>query len=267
MATSIYKPSPELIPYIEAYVISYAAPSNEPLCLYPSNLPLLCFDLTKQHFRAVGSEDRFNFLMGMVGVLDHLTYLDKIPKKSIQVFFKPYGAYRLFSTPMNLFVNQGIDLLTIAPTIKACLNQLQDHGDEDVESIKILDQFLTARLKATPGPNGNFKRIQFACEAIKNSPSTLNIRRLCQKVGMSETRFRIHFKEKIGISPKKFSQIETFQQIKSYLTQHPDINWMDLVVNHSFYDQTHFIKNFKWFFGCTPSAYLKQGMPLNVNHH
>ncbi len=80
---------------------------------------------------------------------------------------------------------------------------------------------------------------------ILQSKGSIHISEL--DTGISTRQLRRLFDYYIGDSPKTFSNIVRFQHILSAKAYH----------NHSFldtyYDQAHFIKSFKTFYGDTPS--------------
>ncbi|MNL09584.1 HTH-type transcriptional activator RhaR [compost metagenome] len=74
-------------------------------------------------------------------------------------------------------------------------------------------------------------------------------------MGMSTTTLGDQFREKVGFSPKAFSRIVRFNHINAFIDKHHATNWQELVYTFGFFDQNHFIKEFKRFYGCTPSEW------------
>jgi AraC-like DNA-binding protein len=63
------------------------------------------------------------------------------------------------------------------------------------------------------------------------------------------------FQKYIGVSPKFFARIVRFSYIFKVIKDE-DPNWADVVYEAGYYDQSHFIRNFKAFTGEDPSAYI-----------
>ena len=101
------------------------------------------------------------------------------------------------------------------------------------------------------------KRFFSALLQILQSKGSLHISEL--DTGISTRQLRRLFDYYIGDSPKTFSNIVRFQHILSAKAYH----------NHSFldtyYDQAHFIKSFKTFYGDTPSKVLGWRMSVFYN--
>lgn len=74
------------------------------------------------------------------------------------------------------------------------------------------------------------------------------------QIGISERSLERFFKTHIGLSPKLYYRIVRFSNIFN-LVQEEDFKWSDVVYLGGFYDQSHFIKNFKEFTGEEPSNY------------
>lgn len=66
------------------------------------------------------------------------------------------------------------------------------------------------------------------------------------------------FQEHIGCSPKLFSRIVRFQKTLLALQQAAPENKQSLFYDYGYFDQPHFIKEFKTFYGQTPSMILKK---------
>ena len=77
---------------------------------------------------------------------------------------------------------------------------------------------------------------------------------VCDVSGKNERQIERLFSKYIGLSPKFYSRIIRFSHIFE-LMRSKDNSWGDLVYKSGFYDQSHFIKNFKEFTGEDPSSY------------
>jgi AraC-like DNA-binding protein len=64
---------------------------------------------------------------------------------------------------------------------------------------------------------------------------------------MSKTSLERHFLEKIGLTPKMYSRIIRFNKVYQTLQSGDYDKWQDVVYQYNFYDQAHFIKDFKTF--------------------
>ena len=84
------------------------------------------------------------------------------------------------------------------------------------------------------------------------------------KVGLSPRRFVQVFTEEVGVTPKLFCRIRRFQQVLRRIQKERRVEWVDVATDCGYYDQAHFIRDFRAFSGLNPSSYLVQrGEHLN----
>jgi AraC-like DNA-binding protein len=95
---------------------------------------------------------------------------------------------------------------------------------------------------------------QRATEIIIESKGEIAVQNILKTVNISERSLERYFKAHIGLSPKFYSRIIRFSNIFN-LIETKDFNWSDITFLAGFYDQSHFIKNFKEFTGEEPSKY------------
>ena len=74
--------------------------------------------------------------------------------------------------------------------------------------------------------------------------------------GISRRRLQRLFKFYIGDSPKTFSQVVRFQQILSAKRSLERLKKEKIFFDAGYYDQAHFIKEFKTFYGTTPGCVI-----------
>jgi AraC-like DNA-binding protein len=77
---------------------------------------------------------------------------------------------------------------------------------------------------------------------------------LSEAAGVGERQLENLFKKFVGLSPKFFARIIRFNYIFRLAESHGD-NWTRLAYEAAYYDQSHFIRNFKKFTGESPAAY------------
>jgi len=75
---------------------------------------------------------------------------------------------------------------------------------------------------------------------------------------MSVRNFERKCKERLGMPAKMYARIARFHKAYKILESRPIISWTDLTYEVGYYDQTHFIKDFKEFTGLTPTLIHKE---------
>ncbi|WP_447637061.1 helix-turn-helix domain-containing protein [Flavobacterium microcysteis] len=264
MKITTHIPHMALQEFIEAFVVCEIEENDRITDFYPTNSAVMCFDITQTHFRFGGDSFRFSkesdrSSLCFVGVINNYFALEHIPKKTIRVMFKPYGAFRFFGAEMSVFTNLGTDVRLVAPDITDIVSKMEDSFGKETVCVKLLETYFLEKLRKKQASSSfGLDRISFACNEIKKYSGTIQIKELCKKINMSENRFRVHFNEKVGISPKAFCQIEKMNRVNQMLIGDKNADWASLCENFNFFDQAHFIKSFKTYFGCTPTQFLQK---------
>jgi len=102
------------------------------------------------------------------------------------------------------------------------------------------------------------KCVEFGVTHITNQPNILVFQQFSSKIGYSQKHFIDLFKKQVGISPKRYLKIMRFQKALSEIEANKAIDWSRIAMESGFYDQAHFIGDFKNFSGFTPNQYMKR---------
>jgi methylphosphotriester-DNA--protein-cysteine methyltransferase len=83
----------------------------------------------------------------------------------------------------------------------------------------------------------------------------ITIEEIINAIGIGERQLERLFRKYVGLSPKFYCRIIRFNYIFQ-LMQEQSPRLIDLTYDAGFFDQSHFIRNFKAFTGEDPSRYL-----------
>ncbi len=175
------------------------------------------------------------------------------------IAFKPAAIYNFYKLSMYELTDERI-----------CFSTVQSNPDSEVESwtnmakshperIKILETYLLELIKKTGYGD---PAIIDAANEIFYTKGKINVTELLDKVPMSRRNFERRFLEEVGVSPKTYAKIRRFGYTCSLMAGNRDINLMDVLYKGGYYDQSHFIKDFKYFSGRTPRKYAKTNVEL-----
>ncbi|MEZ5345787.1 MAG: helix-turn-helix domain-containing protein [Pyrinomonadaceae bacterium] len=173
----------------------------------------------------------------------------------IVILFKKGMAYPFFPVPMNEMSDCVID--TDLLWGKAFENLRETLlGEPDIFGrFAITEKFLIDRYRAKLDVN---ECVKYAISQITASPDQVSLGRLYDKIGYSQKHFTEMFKLRVGVTPKSYAKILRFQKAISEVETIGEINWSFIAADCGFYDQAHFINDFKCFSGFTPEDYLKR---------
>lgn len=169
----------------------------------------------------------------------------------IGIKVKPTALTHLFNLDMHLLTDKVIDLpVALGDQLQALEQDLRRTGDHD-HFITLLNDHFRRILQATnyvPSPADQAIDLIFAHRGM------IAVAEIGERVGIGERQLERLFKKYIGLSPKFYMRIIRFSAIFQ-LIQEEDPGWAGLAYEAGFYDQSHFIRNFKAFTGEDPSRY------------
>lgn len=123
------------------------------------------------------------------------------------------------------------------------------------ERVRIMDEYLN-QLLLRQRTNG--------CDLMKNllhrifvSAGSVGVKELAECEAISERQLNRKFGQWIGISPKKFSEVVRFQSVLHSIQSGGGLDWTELALKHSFFDQAHLIRDFRRFYGDSPLTAAK----------
>ncbi len=216
--------------------------------IIPDGFPEVIFHYADPYRINIGGDWETQPKFLLAGQIKNHFHLENTGKSGmIGIKFQPAGIARLYGIDMGNLTDKVIALP------EEILDQFSDlthrMGREDV--INLIEQKLVEHIKrASPF----LRQVDKAIELILLKKGMVSISELCTEAGCSERQLERQFKTDVGVSPKFYCRIIRIGHIFE-LMQEGDTSWADLVYRSGFYDQSHFIKNFKEFTGEDPSSY------------
>lgn len=90
-------------------------------------------------------------------------------------------------------------------------------------------------------------------------PSLSPSKVIAEKADITERAVQMRFKKYVGYSPKELLRYLRFKQVVAHLMEHrgEPVDWFDLIVQFGYHDQSHLIRDFKFYTGGTPTQFLE----------
>ena len=178
---------------------------------------------------------------------------------TVGIAFKPATVFHFYGIPMYELTDERICFSEICPESCKELHGSIRSTQGNQEKVQLLEDYLLRILKR---PKYGEAAIIESANAIFDDKGKANITALLDKVPMSRRNFERKFLEEVGISPKTYAKIRRFGYTCSLMAGNRDVNLMDALHHGGYYDQSHFIKDFKYFSGRTPRRYAKTNIEL-----
>jgi AraC-like DNA-binding protein len=104
-------------------------------------------------------------------------------------------------------------------------------------------------------PRGLHPAVAFALSAFDRAPSTTSVSAVTDSIGLSAKRFIERFKIEVGLTPKRYCRVRRFQKAVTLANRGCGVDWPCVALDCGYFDQAHFIHDFRSFAGLTPTAY------------
>lgn len=146
--------------------------------------------------------------------------------------------------------------LTPAPSavfgapVRALEKALSVERDLDAQA-RALDAFFVERLGATE-PRRSFER---ALAALEQSRGGLSVEAMAKRCATTPRQIERSFRRELGIAPKTVGRILRFQSALKMLMRDPGGTLADVAAACGYYDQAHFVREFRKMSGGVPRGY------------
>jgi AraC-like DNA-binding protein len=238
-----FLPSDALKPYVSYYWVLWSDTGAHSPVMYRTvsdgcpDLVINC--ITFQRLWVVGASD------------GAITMEIPLPIKLFGIRFFP-GCLPLFlPVPLKELVNKA------ASCIDVWGNRLHEfecrlfEAQSTRERIDLAETFLIQQLATNAfSPDHRFLE---ALDQIYHQRGHLLFERHAS-TSISPRQLRRLFDRYIGVNPKMFARIVRFQSVLHTMLRVPKQAWSDLYFDFGYYDQAHFIREFKHFFGTPPMS-------------
>ena len=193
-------------------------------------------------------------LTGLVDVPVVLDVDKDVATETIGIEFSPRGAYRFFHFTFNDIQNKIYSLSDVLGNIGKQLTEQINNTTPVQQKIVLLQQFLLKQLSL----QDEDLIFEYCIEKITVSKGRITIKELEKKTGYSSRWLNMKFNDKLGVGPKNLSSIIRFKQYYQAFINGNEKSFSRNDFYELYYDQPHFIKDFKRFTGLPPTKFEKQ---------
>ena len=189
----------------------------------------------------------------LVGVQSRYQVIDTSEQEFVAgVAFRPAGTVPFICVPAHETRDADVPLEALwgRRRTAALRERLLESDGPDAA----LDALETALLEVWTPP-GLHPAVTFALTAFERAPLTRSVAAVTDAIGLSAKRFIERFKREVGMTPKRYCRIRRFQRAVAQANQESAVDWPQVALDCGYFDQAHFIHDFRSFAGITPTGY------------
>jgi len=257
MGLSSYIPAPPLSDFVDQlwYYEGYSQPHAKERLL-PDGSVEMVFNLCEDQMRVyVNTGDPRTFRGSLVaGPHSRFFVIDTAEQTTvIGVHFKPGGAFPFFKLPVGELHDEHVGLDTLWGSKAGELRDRLLEAPTPDAKFSILEQAL---LEQALKPLVRHPAVAFALRQFRATHNPQSVSDVTAQIGLSARRFIDVFNNQVGLTPKLFCRVRRFQEVLKHLGTKAHVDWTRVALDCGYFDQPHFIHDFRAFSGINPTTYL-----------
>lgn len=174
---------------------------------------------------------------------------------TFSVRFYPYGFANFAATSIKDFSNKETPLeLVIGEKQSEELTKKIREANDTRERIAVVEDFLLDRFSSHTIID---QIVKSTIEALVATSGNSRINTILRDDLSKRRQMERNFSRQIGVSPKQLGKVIRLQAALKMLLNRDSKNLTAIAYEGEYYDQAHFIRDFKEFTGTTPAAFLE----------
>lgn len=171
------------------------------------------------------------------------------------VYLYPFAIPQLFGLPASAVSNELPDLDTLLGNRGKQLTEAIMLATDTTQRVLIATRFIEGQLAKHHHQQAPMEHI---ITQLIQTDGQASVGQLAQQAFLSVRQFERRFKEYSGFAPKLYTRIVRFQAaVKQYNGRPTTLG--EVALRCGYFDQSHFIHDFKEFYGYHPSTYFNGG--------
>ena len=216
--------------------------------VFPENCIVLGFQFGNSMKEVINGKEINLSIFSIDGQLTRKKEYISLPgSKILLVKFKPHTA-SLFFPNLHALTDQTISITNVIT--HEDLERMEVQYFSEIDKQKTVINFLQQLLRNQTAD----KSIVQAINIINETNGQVRVDELAHKVCNSKRNFERKFKVATGLTPKQFIINTRFQHSLNLLQSNNDL--IAIACSSGYYDQSHFIHEFKEITGVTPEKFL-----------
>ena len=258
------RPGDKLTPYVKCYYI-YQAEADVAFddTVFPSGNVEIIFNLgTGKWQTAVGNGFATTPAVELWGQIIRPLPIRSIGKNTmLGVRCHPHAAGCFLNGKIDVFNNQVVDFADVEGKAVNTLHSKLQETTEWNKRIELVESFLMRRLLSAEKKAGQMAVVGDIMNELRHEDFFDNIENVAARYGITSRYLQKLFLQYTGLTPKLYTKINRFQNSLRLVTKR-ELSLTSIAYDCGYFDQSHFIKEFKSFTGFTPSGYSSATSPV-----
>lgn len=233
--------------------------------IMPTGTTSLIINLLEDEVRDYAASGQLTRYGGtvVVGARSQYSIIDTQEQIAVMgVEFRPGGAWPLFGLAADELSHQHVGLADLWGAAGRSLRDRILCAPTATARLQILGAALTANLSERTQQH---PAVEFALRQLHGAAELATIEDLSRGAGISSRRLARLFSIEVGLTPKLYARVLRFGRVLQAAHGNTHVDWQDIAFRCGYFDQAHFIRDFKAFCGLTPGEYLVRRTPFA--HH
>lgn len=251
----VHHPSPQLDHCVESMVYYEGHNFGHSLeIIQPDGTAQLIFELEgAEQYLLSGGERRVLPKARVTGIQERAITCDVgMRQRTLIIRFRPGGLYAVTGIPQHLLKDGLLEAAHLfGPQVEELREKIMGCTDPRPMFAKA-EAFLLLRLQRREMEAAVVRHVS----ANIFTPFPL----LVKQTGYSQKHLIDLFKKHVGASPKFFHRLHRYcAALNDILAVKGKVDWSAIIHGHQYYDQAHFIREFRQFSGHSPTKFLETG--------
>ncbi len=179
------------------------------------------------------------------------------------VSFYPTGAYHFFNFPLSEIENQSINLSDIFVKEVPQVEEILFSKKTITGRVCVIEDFLRKRF--SPISSYDNLLIRRGVEIIKSCKGQTTAIALSNNLSITTKSLERKFSQYLGKTTKQVIKLIRFQEILQDLSNNKNLHLTEYAYRNGFFDQSHFIREFKTYSGYTPKEFVAKYPNFDIN--
>lgn len=261
-----FRPSNRLAEHVKCFFV-YQASSEAAFddTVFPNGCMEIVFNLGDGHWQTeVGAAYVTTPAVELWGQIVKPLPIRSVGKNAmLGVRFNPHAGSAFVKDNIRQLHNQVVSYSDVAGKDVETLRQRLLNTEDWNVRISLVEHFLLTVLSGYQKKSDKRSIVTSVMQELKQDQFFDNIEKVANRYGITSRYLQKLFLQHTGLTPKLYCKINRFQNSLK-LVSRKDTSLTSIAFDCGYFDQSHFIREFKSFTGVTPSGYTPGISPITV---